>query len=52
MEDMRPADPVVCGSVVVNRQLGKGAGYSDIGIALLVEAGLISQADHHCDYGA
>jgi len=42
---MRPVDLVICGSVAVNRQgtrLGKGAGYSDIEVALLQEAGLIS----------
>lgn len=41
---MQPVDLVVCGSVAVNRQgvrLGKGAGYSDIEVALLQEAGLI-----------
>jgi len=41
---MRPVDMVVCGSVAVNRdgtRLGKGAGYSDIEVALLTEAGLI-----------
>jgi 5-formyltetrahydrofolate cyclo-ligase len=35
---------VICGSVAVNRagaRLGKGAGYSDIEVALLQEAGLI-----------
>jgi 5-formyltetrahydrofolate cyclo-ligase len=45
VEEMRPVDIVVCGSVAVNRdgaRLGKGAGYSDIEIALLQEAGLIS----------
>ncbi|MFI0449017.1 5-formyltetrahydrofolate cyclo-ligase [Actinomadura sp. 6N118] len=45
VEEMRPVDLVICGSVVVNRQgvrLGKGAGYSDIEVALLQEAGLIS----------
>jgi len=44
VEEMRPVDLVVCGSVAVNRRgvrLGKGAGYSDIEIALLTEAGLI-----------
>lgn len=44
-EDMRPVDLVVCGSVAVNRagaRLGKGAGYSDIEVALLQEAGLVS----------
>lgn len=43
--EMRPVDMVVCGSVAVNRngaRLGKGAGYSDIEVALLQEAGLIS----------
>jgi 5-formyltetrahydrofolate cyclo-ligase len=42
--DMQPVDLVICGSVVVNRggvRLGKGAGYSDIEMALLQEAGLI-----------
>ena len=44
VQDMRRVDIVVCGSVAVNRRgtrLGKGAGYSDIGVALLQEAGLI-----------
>ena len=43
-DEMRPIDLVVCGSVAVNRQgvrLGKGAGYSDLEVALLHEAGLI-----------
>jgi 5-formyltetrahydrofolate cyclo-ligase len=42
---MHPVDMVVCGSVAVNREgtrLGKGAGYSDLEVALLAEAGLIS----------
>lgn len=42
---MQPVDMVVCGSVAVNRsgtRLGKGAGYSDIEVALLTEAGLIT----------
>jgi 5-formyltetrahydrofolate cyclo-ligase len=41
---MRRVDMVVCGSVAVNRRgtrLGKGAGYSDIEVALLQEAGRI-----------
>lgn len=41
---MQPVQLVVCGSVAVNREgvrLGKGAGYSDIEVALLQEAGLI-----------
>jgi 5-formyltetrahydrofolate cyclo-ligase len=45
VEEMQPVDVVVCGSVAVNRdgvRLGKGAGYSDIEVALLQEAGLIS----------
>jgi len=44
VEEMRPVDLVVCGSVAVNRRgvrVGKGAGYSDIEVALLTEAGLI-----------
>jgi 5-formyltetrahydrofolate cyclo-ligase len=44
VEDMRPVDVVVVGSVAVNRRgtrLGKGAGYSDIEVALLQEAGRI-----------
>lgn len=44
LEQMQPVDLIVCGSVAVNRRgvrLGKGAGYSDIEVALLQEAGLI-----------
>lgn len=43
--DMRPIDLVVCGSVAVNRsgaRIGKGAGYSDLEVALLIEAGLVT----------
>lgn len=43
--EMRPIDVVVCGSVAVNRagaRIGKGAGYSDLEVALLVEAGLVT----------
>jgi 5-formyltetrahydrofolate cyclo-ligase len=43
--DMRPIDVVVCGSVAVNRagaRIGKGAGYSDLEVALLIEAGLVT----------
>jgi 5-formyltetrahydrofolate cyclo-ligase len=43
-DEMRPVDLIVCGSVAVNRQgvrVGKGAGYSDIEVALMAEAGLI-----------
>jgi len=45
VEDMRPIDVVVCGSVAVNRsgaRIGKGAGYSDLEVALLIEAGLVT----------
>jgi 5-formyltetrahydrofolate cyclo-ligase len=44
VDQMQPVDLIVCGSVAVNRhgvRLGKGAGYSDIEVALLQEAGLI-----------
>lgn len=44
VDDVAPLDVVVCGSVAVNRsgaRLGKGAGYSDIEVALLAEAGLV-----------
>ncbi|QLQ39614.1 5-formyltetrahydrofolate cyclo-ligase [Micromonospora robiginosa] len=46
VEDMRPVDLIVCGSVAISRRdgvrVGKGAGYSDLEIALLIEAGLVS----------
>ena len=44
---MCPVDLIVCGTVAVNRQgvrIGKGAGYSDIEVGLLAEAGLIGPA--------
>jgi 5-formyltetrahydrofolate cyclo-ligase len=44
VEGMRRVDMVVCGTVAVNRRgsrLGKGAGYTDIAVALLQEAGRI-----------
>lgn len=44
VEELKPIDLIVCGSVAVNREgvrLGKGAGYSDLEVALLHEAGLI-----------
>lgn len=44
--EMQPIDIVVCGSVAVNRsgsRLGKGAGYSDIEVALLVESGFVNE---------
>lgn len=43
---MQPIDLIVCGSVAVNEhgaRLGKGAGYSDIEMALLTEAGVLSE---------
>jgi 5-formyltetrahydrofolate cyclo-ligase len=43
-EQMPFVDVVVCGSVAVDRRgvrVGKGAGYSDIEVGLLIEAGLI-----------
>ncbi|MGP4085404.1 5-formyltetrahydrofolate cyclo-ligase [Streptomyces sp. KR55] len=43
--DLQPVDVVVVGSVAVNRdgvRIGKGAGYSDLEFAFLMEAGLIS----------
>lgn len=46
VEAMRPIDVVVCGSVAVNRsgaRIGKGAGYSDLEVALLIEAGLVTE---------
>lgn len=46
LDEMRPVDLVVAGSVAVNPagvRIGKGAGYSDIEVALLIEAGLIGQ---------
>lgn len=45
VEDMQSIDMVVCGSVAVNRsgaRIGKGAGYSDLEVALLCEAGLVT----------
>ncbi len=47
VEDMRSIDIVICGSVAVNRsgaRIGKGAGYSDLEVALLIEAGLVTDA--------
>jgi 5-formyltetrahydrofolate cyclo-ligase len=45
--DMRPVDIVVCGTVAVDRRgvrIGKGAGFSDIEMGLLAEAGLLGPA--------
>jgi hypothetical protein len=47
LDQMRVVDFVVCGSVAVNgrgTRIGKGAGYSDIEVALLIEAGLLQDA--------
>lgn len=44
VDEMEPVDLVVCGSVAVNPRgvrLGKGAGYSDLEVALLQEVNLI-----------
>jgi 5-formyltetrahydrofolate cyclo-ligase len=44
IDELRPIDLVVCGSVAVNRRgdrIGKGAGYSDLEVALLHDAGLL-----------
>lgn len=46
IEHMSPIDLVICGSVAVNTsgaRLGKGAGYSDLEVALLIEAGLVTE---------
>lgn len=48
---MRPIDLVVLGTVAVNEQgarLGKGAGYSDIELGLLTEAGLVTRQTTIC----
>lgn len=45
VEEMQPIGIVICGSVAVNRsgaRIGKGAGYSDLEVALLIEAGLVT----------
>ena len=47
MEAMERVDLVVCGTVAVNRvgaRIGKGGGYSDLELGLLVEAGLVDDA--------
>ncbi|MCW3843945.1 5-formyltetrahydrofolate cyclo-ligase [Micromonospora yasonensis] len=45
-DEMHPVDLIVCGSVAVGRRdgvrVGKGAGYSDLEIALLTDAGLVT----------
>ncbi|WP_444968371.1 5-formyltetrahydrofolate cyclo-ligase [Verrucosispora sioxanthis] len=46
-DEMRPVDMIVCGSVAISRRngvwVGKGTGYSDLEIALLTEAGLVTR---------
>jgi 5-formyltetrahydrofolate cyclo-ligase len=45
VDDLEPVDLVVCGTVAVGRdgsRVGKGGGYSDLELALLIEAGLVS----------
>ncbi len=44
VDELPPIDFIICGSVAVNHagvRIGKGAGYSDIEVALLAEAGLL-----------
>jgi len=44
VEDLGHVDLVVCGTVAVNRagvRIGKGGGYSDLELGLLIEAGLV-----------
>jgi 5-formyltetrahydrofolate cyclo-ligase len=51
VDAMRPIDLVVLGTVAVNEQgarLGKGAGYSDIELGLLTEAGLVTRQTTIC----
>jgi 5-formyltetrahydrofolate cyclo-ligase len=47
IEEMEHVDLVVCGTVAVSRtgvRVGKGGGFSDLELALLVEAGLVDDA--------
>ena len=46
VEDVEHVDLIVCGTVAVNRKgvrVGKGGGYSDLELALLVERGLVDR---------
>jgi 5-formyltetrahydrofolate cyclo-ligase len=47
LEDMQPLDLIVSGTVAVNAagaRIGKGGGYADLELALLVELGLVTDA--------
>ncbi len=47
VEDLGHVDLVVCGTVAVNRagvRVGKGGGYSDLELGLLIEAGAVDDA--------
>jgi len=47
VSEMDPIDLVISGNVAVNREgarIGKGAGFSDIEVAMLVDAGLIGES--------
>lgn len=44
VDDMKRVELVICGSVAVNRagvRIGKGGGYSDLELGLLIEAGVV-----------
>jgi 5-formyltetrahydrofolate cyclo-ligase len=46
LEDVKPVDLIVCGSVAVNAggvRVGKGGGYADLEFALLAELGLVGE---------
>jgi 5-formyltetrahydrofolate cyclo-ligase len=47
VDDLGHVDLVVCGTVAVNRagaRIGKGGGYSDLELGLLIDAGLVDDA--------
>lgn len=46
LEELKPVELVVCGTVAVNRKgvrIGKGGGFSDLEFALLAERGLVGE---------